>query len=94
MALFHLGRLVATRAALKFCGDNRIDALTLLARHVHGDFGDISIHDKKANTAAIKDGSRIFSAYRFPSGIVWIITEAVGDDGTRASTCVLMPKDY
>ena len=41
------------------------------------------------------DGSRILSAYRTLKGVkIWIITEAVGDDGRRASTCLLLPDKY
>ena len=49
-----------------------------------------------ATEAALKDGSRIFSAYNLPrtGERLWIITEAEGDDGNRASTCVLLPDDY
>jgi hypothetical protein len=25
---------------------------------------------------------------------IWIITEAAGDDGNRASTCILLPDEY
>lgn len=37
---------------------------------------------------------RIFSAYEVEGERIWIITEAVGEDGTRSSTCVLTPSEY
>ena len=41
------------------------------------------------------DGSRILSAFRLKTGVkVWVLTEAVGDDGKRASTCLLLPEEY
>ena len=44
---------------------------------------------------ALRTGSRVLSSYRLPGGEkVWIITEAVGDDGRRASTCILTPDEY
>ncbi len=47
-------------------------------------------HDRKANDAALKYGTRLLSSYALPSGVkVWIITEA-----DRSSTCVLLPEEY
>ncbi|MHB1422633.1 MAG: DUF7192 family protein [Gemmataceae bacterium] len=44
---------------------------------------------------AVRDGSRILSAYRTLQGEkLWIITEAEGDDGRRGSTCILLPEKY
>lgn len=94
MALFPIGKLVTTPAAARFCDKHQISMVALLARHIGGDYGDVSNHDKAANKEALTDGSRIFSAYRFKEGRIWIITEAVGDDGLRASTCIMTPEDY
>ena len=47
------------------------------------------------NNASLVDGSRLLSAYRTLKGVkIWIITEATGDDGHRASTCCLLPNEY
>ena len=54
----------------------------------------MSTADKSANDAAVLDGSRILSLYSLPAGKVWIITEAKGDDGKRASTCLMLPEEY
>ena len=94
MALFDVGRLVTTPAALAFIAKHNVPIVEILARHLGGDFGDVSNHDKAANKRALVDGSRIFSAYKFKEGRIWIITEAVDDGGRRASTCVLLPEDY
>jgi len=41
------------------------------------------------------DGSRIWSAYNTLRGVkIWVITEAVGDDGDRAATTILLPAEY
>jgi len=44
---------------------------------------------------AVRDGSRLLSSYRTLRGVVlWLVTEAVGDDGERASTCATTPDEY
>ena len=51
--------------------------------------------DSRANEEALIDEGRIFSAYLLKDQTrIWVITEAVGDDGKRASTCVLLPEEY
>lgn len=92
--LFNLGRLVATPGALKLLEEHDVQAATLLNRHVHGDWQGMDEEDRKANIAAVKNGGRIFSSYGVDAHKVWVITEAVGDDGSRASTCILLPEDY
>jgi hypothetical protein len=86
-ALFGLGVVVATPAALGLVGP--VVAYGLLGRHAAGDWGDLDGHDRRANEAALRDGTRLFSAYETPAGRVWIITEA-----DRSSTCLLLPEEY
>jgi hypothetical protein len=85
---FRLGAVVATPAAIEtFTQEEIRDAIR---RHASGDWGDVTPEDRKANEQALRDGSRLFSVYRFPDGRkLWIITEA-----DRSSTCVLLPEDY
>ena len=65
-------------------------AASLLARHVAGDWGDVDAEDRAANERALKDGSRLLSAYELPTGErVWIITEA-----DRSATTLLLPHEY
>jgi hypothetical protein len=48
-----------------------------------------------ANDEALKDGSRILSAYLTLKGKkLWVITEATDDDGHRAATTLLLPEEY
>lgn len=55
----------------------------------------MSDEDRRANDEALKDGSRIFSAYKTKAGVkVWVITEASDDDGQRAATTLLLPDEY
>jgi hypothetical protein len=94
--LFPLGRVVATPAALTLLEKHGVASVTLLNRHQSGDWGDLEGDDRSANFAALKNGSRLLSAYNLLNGHrIWVITEAVGEDGvTRSSSCILLPQDY
>jgi hypothetical protein len=92
---FELGQIVATPDAL--------DAITeagqmpdfFLNKHVQGDWGEVSAEDKLANDQAIASGERILSAYKTLLNVcIWIITEAIGDDGKRAASTILRPEDH
>jgi hypothetical protein len=88
--LFHLGRVVATPAALAALEEAGQTPSEFLDRHAHGDLGTLTPEDQEANNRAIRDGGRILSAHLLKSGTkVWIITEA-----DRSSTCILLPGDY
>ncbi len=95
MTRFELGRLVGTPGALVKIQEAGQDVQVFLQRHASGDWGDLGADDKAANEAALLDGSRLFSKYHTRLGAaIWIITEAVGDEGRRASTCVLLPEEF
>ncbi len=66
-----------------------------LARHVRGDWGEVCDEDKQLNDQALVDGSRLLSAYRTLKGTrIWVITEAVDDEGKRLCTTCILPEDY
>lgn len=93
--LFDLGRTLATPDALTALERPGVSPATLLSRHVSGDWGDMTEADKRLNDEALKDGSRIFSAYVLSAKVkVWVITEAVDDQGLRAATTLLLPENY
>ena len=92
--LFPLGRVVATPAALALLERVGVFPAAILAWHHHGEWGNLDEHDRAANNNALKNGSRLLSSYEFDGEKVWVITEAVNDAGTRASTCILLPRDY
>lgn len=93
--LFQRGEIVATPDALALLQRHGVNAEILLRRHQHGDWGELSVHDRTANDRAVKDGSRILSAYMVAGEKVWVVTEAASDDGiSRTSTCVLMAGEY
>ena len=88
--LFQLGEVVSTPGALEAMQAAIVSPLALLHRHLRGDWGNLDKHDKQLNDLAIKDGSRIFSAYEItPTTKVWLITEA-----DRSATTFLLPSEY
>lgn len=88
---FKPGRLLATPGALELQAnlEGGRGLLTLLARHLDGDWGDISEADKKENDLSMEKGFRILSSYDTNAGKLWILTEA-----DRSATTFLLPEDY
>ena len=86
---FRLGRVVATPGALDLFERAKTSAQSFLARHLHGDWGELDEDDKRANDSAVVNGARILSAYCIAEEKFWIITEA-----DRSSTCLLLPSEY
>ncbi len=85
---FELGVVIVTPGALEVLASE--EPLVLLRRHASGDWGEVDAHDRRANDHALKDGTRLLSAYTLATGAkVWIITEA-----DRSSTCILLPSEY
>jgi len=92
---FSLGRTVATPAALQAIEESGQTPDFFLDQHIQGNWGEVNAEDKRLNDQALVDGSRLLSAYRTLRGVrLWIITEAVGDDGKRAATTILKPEEY
>ena len=95
---FELGELAATPAALELLKISNTSPLDIIQRHGALDPGDLPACDVRANAEALKTGARIMSAFTVSvadqTQKVWVITDAVGDDGRRASTCILLPGDY
>lgn len=92
---FELGQTVMTRGVhelVKDDGDFYAFVMVSLARHARGDWGDICREDMDVNEDALRNGERLFSAYKregIPNGKIWIITEA-----DRKTTTVLFPSEY
>ena len=90
---FPLGQLVMTRGVNNLVADDEAFANFVtesLARHVKGDWGELSGEDKAENDLSLKEGFRILSAYEsgeLPK--IWIITEA-----DRSATTILFPDEY
>ncbi len=89
MALFELGQIVATPAALDLLEQLGDKPEKYLARHAHGDWGDLDKGDREENSFSLDKQVRILSSYNTPLGKLWIITEA-----DRSITTLLLPDDY
>lgn len=78
---------VAATAALELA---KVSDLQLLARHLHGDWGDVNEQDRLQNELAVLLDMRILSRYPLPTGsVIWVITEA----NRATTTFVLMEED-
>lgn len=87
-ALFGLGRVVVTATCLQAVArvnpggevGAQLVLAPLLARHARGEWGDVDPADARINWAAVKNGSRILSAYTVCGDVkVWIITDGESD---------------
>ena len=85
---FNLGRLCITPGAANTVPADEI--MKAIARHAAGDWGTLNQSDWAQNDKALRQGGRLFSAYRASAGQkFWVITEA-----DRMRTTVLLPEDY
>jgi len=92
---FHLGQTLATPGALRALEESGQSPAFFLAKHAHGDWGDVCEEDKRLNDQALVDGSRVLSAYTTLLGIkIWVITEAADDEGRRAASTIILPSEY
>lgn len=89
--LFELGEIVATQGAVSAIQENNIDVLSLLSRHINGDWGCVTEEDKLENQRSVENGYRILSSYTLneQGEKLWIITEAY-----RSVTTLLLPDEY
>jgi hypothetical protein len=88
--LFSLGELVATPGALKAMNQHNCLPVTLLQKHLSGDWGSVGAEDAKSNDEAVTHGDRILSSYRIGEHTrIWIITE-----WDRSVTTILLPSEY
>ncbi len=88
--LFSLGQVVATPGALEAFAATGELITSYIAKHQCGEWGTVDRHDIRANEQALKQGTRLLSAYQLRDDTtIWIITEA-----DRSSTCVLLPAEY
>lgn len=63
-------------------------------RYQRRDWGQLCQEDWQLNDDSLRGGSRILAAYDTSCGMIWIITEAEGDDGHRSATTFLFPSEY
>lgn len=92
---FSCGVLLSTPGALEAFQRNNQTPFEFLHRHVAGDYGELCQEDRQANEQALVDGSRLLSAYHLKDHTkIWVITEAVGENGRRESSTFLLPEEY
>jgi hypothetical protein len=89
MALFELGEVVGTPAALDLLEEAGVDPASLLRRHSSGDWGDVPEADARENEFAVQGEYRVLSSYPVGESRVWIITEA-----DRSATTIMLPGEY
>lgn len=92
-ALFSLGNIVATPAALRLIEQHGASIPQLLNGHQTGDWHELCKEDRDANWRAAFGGERVLSTYDIGGvnhpATVWIITE-----WDRSVTTILRPQDY
>lgn len=87
---FLMGRPAITPRAQAALDSAGLSGVLLLARHIHGDWGDLSPEDLAANELALLTTKRLLSSYVLPNGgKVWIVTEA-----DRSATTILLPDEH
>ena len=90
MALFPLGRIVATPGALTALERANQSPALFIARHAGGDWGELDRADIAENEYSVAHGFRLLSRYTTASGEkLWVITEA-----DRSATTLLLPDEY
>lgn len=92
---FRPGRLLITPGALEELELANQSPWEFFARHIAGDWGVVNAEDAEANNQALVNGSRLLSAYVLTTNRkLWLITEALDDDGQRSSSLLLKPSEY
>lgn len=98
--LFDLGSIRATPRALTLISLGRVRVLTLLARHVSGDWGTAPPRIVKANELALSQGGELISIYNLSESeahsrtnrfttLICLVTES-----DRSVTTFLVPEEY
>jgi hypothetical protein len=90
IALFPLGRIVATPGALAALEQANQSAALFLTRHAAGNWGELDRADIAENEYSLAHGFRLLSSYTTATGKkLWVITEA-----DRSATTLLLPDEY
>lgn len=77
MPRFQLGKVLITDAASSALERAGTEGVLLLARHLHGNWGDVTEQDALQNELALLLGLRVLSRYVIADNVViWIMTEA------------------
>jgi hypothetical protein len=88
--IFPLGQIVATQGAIQALEEAKQSYIEFLARHQRGDWGVVCAEDCELNNLAVKNETRLLSAYRTSKDErILVITEA-----DRSATTLLLPDEY
>ena len=72
--LFHPGKLLITPVALAALRENGVPVISVMMRHIAGDWGTVSDSDRQQNDLSIAAGLRLLSIYRLPDDNRIIVT--------------------
>ena len=89
---FELGQVAVTPGVRELMNSGKFNVLSLLRRHLAGDWGDLCSEDQRLNERSLQPGHEgcLFSSYQIgPRLKVWVITE-----WDRSVTTVLLPIEY
>lgn len=87
---FNLGDVAATPGAMAAMEAAGVRPISLILRHVTGDWGTVCAADAQENEFALVNSLRILSVYEISNDEkVWVITEA-----ERSVTTILLPSEY
>lgn len=85
-----LGKVLITRSAEAAIEAAHAEGVSLLHRHLHGDWGDVTQKDWLQNELALLLDLRVWSSYRLSTGkTIWFITEA-----NRSITHILLADNH
>jgi hypothetical protein len=72
--LFHPGKLLVAPAAIEALRSNSVPVVSVVLRHIAGDWGVVSEDDKRQNDVSIAIGLRLISIYRLPDQTRILVT--------------------
>lgn len=89
---FSPGQIVSTPGALAAMEEHQCSPLTLLARHLSGDWGAVPVEDARLNDQALQLGGRLLSSYPIGADTrIWLITDQCE---TGNISTYLLPSEY
>lgn len=86
---FPLGSIYATACVTAWAARHEIELTHYIRRHHCGQWGDLDAEDKQSNEDALRDETRIFSAYKIAGKKIYIVTEA-----DRSMTTIMLATEY
>ena len=98
--LFDPGRVLMTPGAMEALAKAKMKPSTLVLRHCALEQGELDNEDQRSNAKSLKNGTRILSSYKIPTGdTLWVISERVDvENGAtprkRDLTTILRPDEY